>query len=300
MAGAERIEGTLFGNGERTGNVDIVTLALNLYTQGVDPELDFSNINEAARCAEACNQLPIHPRHPYVGDLVFTAFSGSHQDAIKKGLAARGDADLWDVPYLPVDPSDLGRSYDSIIRVNSQSGKGGVAYVLSADYGLDVPRNLQVEFSRVIQDLTEASGGEITSSEIWAAFERKYLASSGPLDLERYHIVDDGAGAVTVDATLAENGAKRRLGGRGSGPIEAFVEALRREFSVDFAVNDYHEHAVGSGADASAIAYVELGFGEKTHFGVGRDRSITTASLRAVLGGVNQALREREHDAVAV
>ena len=302
LAGAERVEGTLFGNGERTGNVDIVTLALNLFTQGVDPELDFSDIPGVVQTVEHCNRLPIHERHPYGGELVFTAFSGSHQDAIKKGLAARPASaqEPWEVPYLPIDPQDIGRSYEAIVRINSQSGKGGVAYVLSADYGLDVPRNLQIEFSRVIQDLTEASGGEITSPEIWAAFERTYLASSEPLDLERYHIVDDGAGAVTVDATLAENGSKRRLGGRGSGPIEAFVEALRREFSVDFAVNDYHEHAVGSGADASAIAYVELGFGEKTHFGVGRDRSITTASLRAVLGGVNQALREREHDAVAV
>jgi len=302
LAGAERVEGTLFGNGERTGNVDIVTLALNLFTQGVDPELDFSDIPGVVQTVEHCNRLPIHERHPYGGELVFTAFSGSHQDAIKKGLAARPASakEPWEVPYLPIDPQDIGRSYEAIVRINSQSGKGGVAYVLSADYGLDVPRNLQIEFSRMIQDLTEASGSEITPPEIWAAFERKYLASSGPLDLEGYHIVDDGAGAVTVDATLAENGAKRRLGGRGSGPIEAFVEALRREFSVDFAVNDYHEHAVGSGADASAIAYVELGFGEKTHFGVGRDRSITTASLRAVLGGVNQALREREHDAVAV
>ena len=302
LAGAERVEGTLFGNGERTGNVDIVTLALNLFTQGVDPELDFSDIPGVVQTVEHCNRLPIHERHPYGGELVFTAFSGSHQDAIKKGLAARPASaqEPWEVPYLPIDPQDIGRSYEAIVRINSQSGKGGVAYVLSADYGLDVPRNLQIEFSRVIQDLTEASGGEITSPEIWAAFERTYLASSEPLDLERYHIVDDGAGAVTVDATLAENGSKRRLGGRGSGPIEAFVEALRREVSVDFAVNDYHEHAVGSGADASAIAYVELGFGERTFFGVGRDRSITTASLRAVLGGVNQALREREHDAVAV
>ncbi len=181
MAGAERIEGTLFGNGERTGNVDIVTLALNLYSQGIDPKLDFSNINEAARCAEACNQLPIHPRHPYVGDLVFTAFSGSHQDAIKKGLAARTDADIWDVPYLPIDPSDLGRSYDSIIRVNSQSGKGGVAYLLERDYQLVMPRRLQIEFSQVVQAAADITGKELTSQEIWDLFSREFLAVREPL-----------------------------------------------------------------------------------------------------------------------
>jgi len=302
LAGAERIEGTLFGNGERTGNVDIVTLALNLFTQGIDPELDLSDIPHVVETVEHCNRLPVGERHPYGGELVFTAFSGSHQDAIKKGLAARDDVGetVWEVPYLPIDPQDIGRSYEAIVRINSQSGKGGVAYVLAADYGLDLPRNLQIEFSRTIQGLSETSGGEITPAQIWSAFEREYLDALGPLEPLGYHVVDDGAGAVTVEATLAGEAGRRPIVGRGSGPIEALVEALRREFAVDFAVNDYHEHAVGSGADATAIAYVELDFGGRTWFGVGRDRSITTASLRAVLGGLNRALKERKHAAVAV
>src|ERR1700726_2937777 len=202
MAGAERIEGTLFGNGERTGNVDIVTLALNLYSQGIDPKLDFANINEAARCAEACNQLPIHPRHPYVGDLVFTAFSGSHQDAIKKGLTARAEADMWDVPYLPIDPSDLGRSYDSIIRVNSQIGKGGVAYLLERDYQLVLPRKLQIEFSRVVQQAADTSGKELTSHELWALFEAEYLAATAPIGYRSHQLSTSGDGADRERITL--------------------------------------------------------------------------------------------------
>jgi 2-isopropylmalate synthase len=307
LAGAERVEGTLFGNGERTGNVDIVTLALNLFTQGVDPGLDLSDIPDVVQTVEHCNRLPVHERHPYGGELVFTAFSGSHQDAIKKGLAARVDdgGEEWEVPYLPIDPQDIGRSYEAIVRINSQSGKGGVAYVLSADYGLDVPRNLQIEFGRVVQALTESSGGEITSPQIWAAFEREYIASKGPLDLVRYHIVDDGAGAVTVEAALADrrreaHSAEHRLLGQGSGPLEAFVEALRGEFGLAFVVNDYHEHAVGAGVDAAAIAYVEVALGEHTYFGVGRDRSITTASLRAVLAGLNRMLSRAQSEPVKV
>lgn len=302
LAGAERVEGTLFGNGERTGNVDLVTLALNLLTQGVDPGLDLSEIPEITKTVEYCNRIPVHQRHPYGGELVFTAFSGSHQDAIKKGFAAlrESEAEVWEVPYLPIDPQDIGRSYEAVVRINSQSGKGGVAYVLQADYGLDLPRALQVEFSRVIQALSEKTGGEVTSPQIWAAFEREYLTPTGPFELLRYHVVDDGAGAVTVEATLAGGTDQRKVSGTGSGPIEAFVAALHGAFGVEVTVQDYHEHSMGSGADATAVAYVELGIGEKTFFGVGRDRSITTASLRAVIGGLNRALRGGTRAAVTV
>jgi len=302
LAGAERVEGTLFGNGERTGNVDVVTLALNLFTQGVDPELDLSAIPDVVKTVEFCNRLPIHQRHPYGGELVFTAFSGSHQDAIKKGFDAlrESNKEVWEVPYLPIDPQDIGRSYEALVRINSQSGKGGVAYVLQADYGLDLPRALQVEFSRMIQTLSERTGGEISSPEIWATFEREYLTHTGPFELRRYHVVDDGAGAVTVEATLAGGSDQRTLSGEGSGPIEAFVSALHSAFGVEVTVRDYHEHSMGSGADAAAVAYVELGIGERTFFGVGRDRSITTASLRAVVGGLNRALRGGTRVAVTV
>ena len=234
MAGAERVEGTLFGNGERTGNVDIVTLALNLYTQGVAPGLDFSNINEAARCAEACNQLPIHPRHPYVGDLVFTAFSGSHQDAIKKGLAARGDADLWDVPYLPVDPSDLGRSYDSIIRVNSQSGKGGVAFLLERDHQLVMPRRLQIEFSRVVQSAADVTGKELSSLELWDLFSREYLAARAPFVYRSHQLSasTDGADSERLSLQVERQGRLETWHGQGSGPIDAMVNAVGLPFDV--------------------------------------------------------------------
>src|SRR5476651_1668045 len=223
MAGAERIEGTLFGNGERTGNVDIVTLALNLYSQGIDPKLNFSNINETARCAEACNQLPIHPRHPYVGDLVFTAFSGSHQDAIKKGLAARSDSDIWDVPYLPVDPSDLGRSYDSIIRVNSQSGKGGVAYLLERDYQLVMPRRLQIEFSQVVQAAADITGKELTSKELWDLFTQEYLAPRPPIVYRGHQLAasTDGEDTEKLSLQVERDGRAETWHGQGSGPIDA-------------------------------------------------------------------------------
>ena len=232
MAGAQRIEGTLFGNGERTGNVDIVTLSLNLYSQGIDPKLDFSNINEAARCAEACNQLPIHPRHPYVGDLVFTAFSGSHQDAIKKGLAARSEADIWDVPYLPIDPSDLGRSYDSIIRVNSQSGKGGVAYLLERDYQLLMPRRLQIEFSQVVQARADITGKELTSQELWALFESEYLARRAPYVYRSHQLATstDGADSERITLQVENDGRPETWYGQGSGPIEAMVKAIALPF----------------------------------------------------------------------
>jgi 2-isopropylmalate synthase len=289
MAGAERVEGTLFGNGERTGNVDIVTLALNMYTQGISPNLDFSDINAVARCAEFCNQLPIHPRHPYVGDLVFTAFSGSHQDAIKKGLAALEPAGPWDVPYLPIDPADVGRSYESIIRVNSQSGKGGVAYLLERDYQLVLPRRLQIEFSRVVQQAADSSGKELSSQELWALFEAEYLAS-GPVSYRSHQLSTSGDGADRERITLhvQDDGAPLLLHGTGTGPIDAAVRAL--DLPID--VVGYHEHACGSGSDAAAIAYLEISSASgSTLFGVGRHSNIITASLLALVSGVNRAFR---------
>src|SRR5271156_5294263 len=282
MAGAERIEGTLFGNGERTGNVDVVTLALNLYSQGIDPKLDFANINEAARCVEACNQLPIHPRHPYVGDLVFTAFSGSHQDAIKKGLAALDPNGIWDVPYLPIDPADLGRSYESIIRVNSQSGKGGVAYLLERDYQLVMPRRLQIEFSRVVQAAADDSGKELASHELWTLFEAEYLAPAGPLIYRSHQLLTSGDGADRERITLQlQDGASPViLHGSGTGPIDAAVRAL--DLPID--VVGYDEHACGMGSDAMAVAYVEISAPAGVSlFGVGRHANIVTASLLAVI-----------------
>jgi len=291
MAGAERIEGTLFGNGERTGNVDVVTLALNLYTQGIDPELDFSNINEWARCAEACNQLPIHPRHPYVGDLVFTAFSGSHQDAIKKGLAARGADEIWDVPYLPVDPSDLGRSYDSIIRVNSQSGKGGVAYLLERDYQLVLPRRLQIEFSQVVQSAADISGKELTSQEIYTLFEREYLSSREPLVYRSHQlsVSTDGADTEKLSLQVLYQGRLETWTGEGSGPIDALVKAI----GLPFDVLSYEEHSRGQGSAAKAMSYIEITTrSRRTLFGAGIHPNIITASLLAVLSAVNRAIAQ--------
>jgi 2-isopropylmalate synthase len=289
MAGAERVEGTLFGNGERTGNVDIVTLALNLYTQGVDPKLDFSNINEAARCAEACNQLPIHPRHPYVGDLVFTAFSGSHQDAIKKGLAARADGEIWDVPYLPLDPSDLGRSYDSIIRVNSQSGKGGVAYLLERDYQLVMPRRLQIEFSQVVQAAADITGKELTSQELWELFSQEYLRPRSPFVYRGHQLAasTDGADSERLSVQIERSGHHETWHGQGSGPIDAMVSAL----GLPFDVLSYEEHSRGQGSGATAVAYIEITTrARRTLFGAGMHSNIITASLLAVLSAVNRAI----------
>jgi 2-isopropylmalate synthase len=292
QAGADRVEGTLFGNGERTGNVDVVTLALNLFSQGVDPMLDFSDIDAARRITEHCNRLPVHPRHPYVGDLVYTAFSGSHQDAIKKGFEALGkDYDLWEVPYLPIDPHHVGRSYEAVIRVNSQSGKGGVAYIMKFEHGLDLPRRLQIEFSSVIQRMVEQSGTEITADQIWAAFEATYLAPDRPLALAHHPIVTTAgeAGETTVEALLRLAGAERLAKGAGNGPIAAFVDALRRDAGINVAVLDYHEHAMGGGADAAAVAYVETRVGgSKPRWGVGIHENIVTASLRAVVSAVNR------------
>ncbi|MCP5150888.1 MAG: 2-isopropylmalate synthase [Ectothiorhodospiraceae bacterium] len=298
MAGAERIEGTLFGNGERTGNVDVITLAGNMLTQGIDPELDLSDIDHLRETAEFCNELPVHPRHPYAGDLVFTAFSGSHQDAIKKGMAAMkvSNSGQWEVPYLPIDPKDLGRSYEAIIRVNSQSGKGGVAYIMSTEYGLDLPRALQVEFSRSVQDVTDATGKEITAEQIWQLFEKQYLALDRPYEyVEHWSVPDpDAPGQRRLTATIRVDAEERTISGRGNGPIAGFIDALGRDCGLKLSVLDYHEHAMGNGADATAVAYVELAneSGEAL-FGVGIHPDITIASLRAVLGGLNRHCARR-------
>jgi 2-isopropylmalate synthase len=300
LAGAQRVEGCLFGNGERTGNVCLVTLGLNLFTQGVDPGIDFSDINEIIRTVEHCNQLPVHPRHPYGGDLVFTAFSGSHQDAIKKGLAARatepqdGNA-VWDVPYLPIDPADVGRTYDAVIRVNSQSGKGGIAYLLERDYGLALPRLLQIEFSQVVQKITDATGKELAPADIRAVFDREYVAATMPI---RYlgHRAQHNASDGTVEqltAHLAVDDIEWRLAGAGNGPVDAFVHALRHDGGFDIHVQGYHEHAVGAGEDATAVAYVQLRIGlEQTVYGVGLDANIVTATLRAVVSSINRGIAQ--------
>jgi 2-isopropylmalate synthase len=291
MAGAERIEGTLFGNGERTGNVDIVTLALNLYSQGIDPKLDFSNINEAARCAEACNQLPIHPRHPYVGDLVFTAFSGSHQDAIKKGLSARSEADIWDVPYLPIDPTDLGRSYDSIIRVNSQSGKGGVAYLLEREFQLVMPRRLQIEFSQVVQAAADITGKELTAQELWDLFNREYINPRMPYVYRSHQLAasTDGADSERLTLQIENAGRLETWLGQGSGPIDAMVNAI----ALPFDVLSYEEHSRGQGSAANAVSYIEITTrSRRTLFGVGMHPNIITASLLAIVSAVNRAVAQ--------
>jgi 2-isopropylmalate synthase len=296
MAGAERVEGTLFGNGERTGNVDVVTLALNMFSQGVDPGLDISDIDGLVKVAEHCNQLPVHPRHPYAGELVFTAFSGSHQDAISKGLRAMkaSNSGLWEVPYLPIDPADLGRSYEAVIRINSQSGKGGVAYVLEQDYGLQLPRRLQVEFSKVVQAITDREGKELTSREIWEAFRAEYLDEGGNYGFIDHTSLPDRAAGRALEATIRVKGKPRRIEGHGTGPIDAFVDALARTLAIELEIVDYHEHAVGAGANATAVAYVEARTGDgRTLFGVGMDKNIVVASLRAVTSAANRLQRSR-------
>ena len=292
MAGADRVEGTLFGNGERTGNVDIVTLALNLMSQGVDPTVDLSDIDEVRRTVEYCNQLEVHPRHPYGGDLVYTAFSGSHQDAIKKGFEAleQRDDDVWEVPYLPIDPKDVGRTYEAVIRVNSQSGKGGTAYVMKADHGLDLPRRLQVEFSQVVQGVAEETGGEVTPAQIWQSFSDEYLVPGSPLQLVSQRMTHSSGEAASVETRLRVRGEEVTLVGSGNGPIDAFVGILAREVGIDVRVLDYAEHALGSGADARAAAYVEAAVGGRVLWGVGVDPDIVTASLKAVVSAVNRTV----------
>ncbi|UDM52208.1 2-isopropylmalate synthase [Cupriavidus sp. MP-37] len=288
MAGADRVEGCLFGNGERTGNVDLVTLALNLYTQGVAPQLDFSDIDSVRQCVEHCNQLPVHPRHPYVGDLVFTAFSGSHQDAIRKGFAQQQPDGIWEVPYLPIDPADLGRSYDAVIRVNSQSGKGGMAYLLEQVHGLYLPRRLQIEFSRAVQAMTDDSGLEASADDLYGLFQREYLARETPLRYVSHQLATDSTGATLITVQIERDGQPCSVRGRGNGPIDAFIDAL----DLPVRVMDYHEHALTAGADARAACYVEVRVGDSpTGFGAGIDANLVTASLRAVLSGVNRHLQ---------
>ena len=292
LAGAERVEGTLFGNGERTGNVDIVTLALNLFSQGADPRLDFGDIEKVRRAAEHATRMPVHPRHPYAGDLVYTAFSGSHQDAIKKGMAAIGDDyEHWEVPYLPIDPKHTGRTYEAIIRVNSQSGKGGVAYLMDTEHGLDLPRRLQVEFSKQVQAVAEATGTEIRPAELWEVFTGTYLPDDAGLRLLSSEVTTAG-GRTTVVAQLLVDGAHRTVSGAGNGPIDALVAGLR-ELGVGFEVRDYSEHALTAGSGASAVAYVEAEDDGATWWGVGMDSSILDASLAAVVSAANRAPERR-------
>jgi 2-isopropylmalate synthase len=291
MAGADRVEGTLFGNGERTGNVDVITLALNLYTQGIDPGLEISDIPGIIECAESCTQLPVHPRHPYAGELVFTAFSGSHQDAIKKGFAAQAGKTQWAVPYLPLDPNDIGRTYQEIIRVNSQSGKGGVAYLLERDYSVRLPRKLQIEFGRVIQKISDKTGREIRPAEIWGAFEAEYLNQRSPLSCNQYS-ESASAGVVRITATVQQSDGEQSITGSGNGPIDAFVGAMNERYGLDIRIVDYQEQSISEGASASAMAFVEIQFGDsETVFGAGTNPNIVTASLDAILSAVNRAVR---------
>jgi len=295
MAGADRIEGTLFGNGERTGNVDLVTLALNMFTQGVDPEVDFSNITESIAVAEACNQLPVHQRHPYAGELAYTAFSGSHQDAIKKGMTAvRASNDgLWEVPYLPIDPSDVGRAYEGIIRVNSQSGKGGVAYVMESEYGIELPRLLQVEFSQVVQQIADTTGKEILPEVIWDSFEQTYLDSDAPFELISYKVTQGSEeGTASVEAEVSYKGETRTVSGQGNGPISAFFQGVKDGFGVTANLTDYREHAIHASAGGSrtrAVCFIRLAnrHGEQ-RFGVGINENTTTASLKAIVSALNR------------
>lgn len=291
MAGADRVEGCLFGNGERTGNVDLVTLALNLYTQGVDPQLDLSNIDHIRQFVEECNQLPVHPRHPYAGELVFTAFSGSHQDAIKKGFAQQREDAVWEVPYLPIDPADVGRSYDAVVRVNSQSGKGGVSYLLHRESGLELPRRLQIEFSKVVQNVSDATGREVNAADIVSLFHREYFAVNGPLAYRASRLEEDEATReVSLEIKATHKGEPVILSGRGNGPINAGAQAVSRFIGTAVDVIDYHEHAVGEGSGVEAVCYVELKVADgKPVYGVGRDSNIIAAAIKAIVNGVNRS-----------
>jgi 2-isopropylmalate synthase len=296
MAGADRIEGCLFGNGERTGNVDLVTLGLNMFTQGVDPEIDYTNINEIRQTVEYCNQLPVHPRHPYGGDLVFTAFSGSHQDAINKGFKAleASNSKIWEVPYLPIDPADLGRSYEAIIRINSQSGKGGIAYILKTDYGIDMPRLLQVEFSKIIQQIADETGKEIQPALIWDTFRKEYLENTTPVAFKSHTTVPKPGSPDlrSLDAQITFGGEARKISGLGNGPIAGYVDALANDCGVKIKVRDYHQHATGAGSDAQAVSFIEAEtVGGKVLWGVGMDSNIVAASLKAVTCAANRAVQ---------
>ena len=290
MAGADRVEGTLFGNGERTGNVDIVTLALNLLTQGVDPELELNNINHVIREVEYCNQLPVHPRHPYAGDLVFTAFSGSHQDAIKKGLSAISQSNNphWEVPYLPIDPSDLGRTYEAVVRINSQSGKGGIAYILEKDHGVSLPRRLQISLSTKIQKVAYETGKELLSHEIWDIFDKNFIQGPNKAELISFELnTSDGENdSIKVEVKLNQN--KLEFSGSGNGPIDAMIQGINKKMGLNLSVTDYHQHSLGTGSDAKAVAYIEVSDGNKTRWGVGIDENTIRASLRAIMIGFDK------------
>ena len=294
MAGADRIEGTLFGNGERTGNVDLVTLALNMLTQGVDPELDFSDINPIMRETEYCNQLPVHPRHPYAGDLVFTAFSGSHQDAIKKGLneIRNSNQETWEVPYLPIDPKDVGRSYEAVIRINSQSGKGGVAYLLEKDHGLSMPRRLQIEFSQVIQKITDETGKEISASDIWETFQGTYFNENGTFKFLEHHINSrankEGLQEDEIEIKIKKGNETKTIKGSGNGPIDAMIDALSANLELDVKIADYHQHAISSGSDAKAVAYSEISYKQQSVWGIGIHQNTVIAGLESVINGLNR------------
>jgi len=292
MAGADRIEGTLFGNGERTGNVDIVTLGLNLFTQGIDPQLDFSDINKTMREVEYCNQLPVHPRHPYAGDLVFTAFSGSHQDAIKKGFDEMRNSNdsKWRVPYLPIDPEDVGRTYEAVIRINSQSGKGGISYILEQDYGVTLPRRMQIDFSQVIQKQADETGKELDSKEIWESFENYYLKNNAKKISYNSHEIQSSKEKDVIKLSLLENNKEIQIEGTGNGPIDAFINALNDHLSSDFKVSDYHQHSISSGSDASAAAYIEIQNKNSSDWGAGIDQNTTVASYKAILNCINKIL----------
>ncbi|MEW2505203.1 2-isopropylmalate synthase [Amycolatopsis sp. CA-161197] len=300
QAGADRIEGCLFGNGERTGNVDLVALGMNLFSQGIDPQIDFSDIDEIKRTVEYCNQLPVGERTPWGGDLVFTAFSGSHQDAINKGLDALKDAAdkagvpvddyPWEVPYLPIDPKDVGRTYEAVIRVNSQSGKGGVAYIMKAEHQLDLPRRLQIEFSKVVQAYTDTEGGEVDPATMWNAFSKEYLEPRTPLELVRQRVTDNGGGEYDIEATVTVDGDEHDITGRGNGPIAAFFDALST-VGFDLRLLDYSEHTLTPGDDSRAASYIECAISDRVFWGVGIDPSIVTSSLRAVVSAVNRANR---------
>ena len=295
MAGADRIEGTLFGNGERTGNVDIVSLALNQLTQGVDPKLDFSDINKVMREVEYCNQLPIHPRHPYAGDLVFTAFSGSHQDAIKKGFDAMRESNdpKWRVPYLPIDPEDVGRNYEAVIRINSQSGKGGVAYIIEKDHGLSLPRRLQIDFSGIIQKMADETGKELEADLIWETFNKTYIEVNGKYEYLNHEIVskidENNKQIDAINLNLKINGKNVKLCGKGNGPIDSFIDALSTKFKLNLKVSDYQQNAISSGSDASAAAYIELLIKDETFWGVGINPNTVVASFQAIINGINRS-----------
>lgn len=298
MAGADRVEGCLFGNGERTGNVDLVTLALNLYSQGIDPGLDFSQIDQIRQMYEETTQLPVHPRHPYAGELVFTAFSGSHQDAIKKGFAVQTEDKFWQVPYLPIDPADLNRSYDAVVRVNSQSGKGGVSFLLQNAAGFELPRRLQIEFSRIVQKVSDETSKEVDTASIVSLFEASYLQVETPYRYMSSHVIDEQTSDVVTRIVLNHDNQRVELGGHGNGPLDAAAKAISEHLGQPITVADYHEHGMSAGSDAAAVSYVEVKVGDRpTNFGVGQDKNITTAAIKALINGINRAVAdERKHE----